>query len=164
MVQRTLSVFTTARSHHPGGAGVKTRAHPIEASDPPKKEPSAVAWTASGWVILSRGELSSTRRRPRLHRPTKMGFRAPLHQGARHARQLHLHQRRAASSSLFEQSSSAPKLETADDHRTCGGSTPWPVGPHLLVQATELLPPMSAAEQRSKPRPLGPYAVTSMAV
>ena len=25
----------------------------------------------------------------------------------------------------------------------------WPVGPHLLVQATELLPPMSAAEQRS---------------
>ena len=86
---------------------------------------------------------------PACDKLTQMGFRAPLHQGASHARQLHLHQRQAASSSLFEQSSSAPKLETADDRRTCGGSTPWPVGPHLLVQATELLPPMSAAEQRS---------------
>ena len=86
---------------------------------------------------------------PACDKPTQMGFGAPLHQGARHARQLHLHQRRAASGSLFEQSSSAPKLETANVRRTCGGSTGPLDRKHLLVKATELLPPMSAAEQRS---------------
>ena len=39
---------------------------------------------------------------PACDRPTQMGLRALLHEGARHARQLHLHQRRAASGSLFE--------------------------------------------------------------
>ena len=99
------------------------------------------------------GHVDDRRRRvdvPACDKPTQMGFGAPLHQGASHARQLHLHQRRVAIGSLFEQSSSAPKLEMATDHRTCGGSTGPLDRKHLLVQATELLPPMSAAEQRTR--------------
>ena len=38
----------------------------------------------------------------------------------------------------------------ANVRRNCGGTTQWSFGPHLLLQAIDLLPPISAAEQRER--------------